>query len=195
MIRKIICSIAAIWIPSNSWSTEIRNLKVNFANIFATKLFLFLLPNSKYSANQVQIHFRNFLNTPHQSYILECLLYIFILIFVFSTRQRSPVSPFSPSRSINLWWNSISPVSVVSHPAPNSTLQGSKLHRLSLIDLYVYDCVYACVSCVWLCISFASLTIDRLAFELFFYCCCMGDMRYTIYTRQSILSKQQQQFP
>lgn len=92
-----------------------------------------------------------------------------------------------PSRNY-LRWNSISPVSVVSHPAPNSTLQGSKLHRLSVI-VNLSTCMPESLR-VWAvcdCTSFAFLTIVRLAIELF-YCCCMGDMRFTIYTRLSIQS-------
>lgn len=156
-----------------NWNSK---LKSKFCKHFATKLFLFLLPNSdilQYSSDSL---LRNFLNTPHQSYILECLHCFFFWIFVFSTRMRY-LCPLCPSRNY-LKLNSISSVSVVSQPAPNSTLQGSKLHRLSVI-VNLSNCMPESLR-VWAvrdCTSFAFLTIVRLAFELFFYSCCMGVMR------------------
>lgn len=187
MIRKIICSIAAIWIPSNSWSTEIRNLKVNFANILLRNCFCFFCLIPKYSAIKFRFTFDSLLehSAPKLHFGMPS---IYFLIFVFSTRERSPLPPCTPvplmRRFRNYFrWNLISPVSVVSHPAPNSTLQGSKLLRLSVIvNRSMCMIVSMRVWAVCDCTSFASLTIDRLNSSSTAAAWAICDKRFTIYT-------------
>lgn len=121
--------------------------------------------------------------------------YTYLFWFLCFLLDSGPRVPLSPSRSINLWWNSISPVSVVSHPAPNSTLQGSKLHRLSVHvnrSICVWLCLCVCELCVTASLSPFSLSIGWLlnsSSTAAAWAIC--DIRYTIYTRQS----KQQQFP
>lgn len=162
-----------------NWNSK---LKSKFCKHFATKLFLFLLPNSDILQLQFRFTFETSWTLRTKVTFWNAFFFFWFLCFPLESGTCVPPLPLMrPSRNY-LRWNSISPVSVVSHPAPNSTLQGSKLHRLSVI-VNLSTCMPESLR-VWAvcdCTSFAFLTIVRLAFELFFYCCCMGDMRFTIY--------------
>lgn len=72
--------------------------KSKFCKHFATKLFLFLLPNSKIFCNKVQIHFRFTSRTLRTKVTFWNAFYIFFwfLCFLLESGPPAPLSPRTP---------------------------------------------------------------------------------------------------